>query len=463
MKLTISKEANINYLAKIVSIKKCDFSPHPNADKLKLVNVQGNIISISIDAQPGIYIYFPTESVIAPEFLKFNNLYRNTTLNLDSEQKGFFEESGRVRCIKLRGFASDGFIIPIQSLINFYQSISSKTIGLEFIQKLVGTQFDLVDSFKLVWKYVIKVNNSKSNLDNKSKNKSVISEKLVDDQFRYHIDTPKLIDNLTEVNPDDIIQISIKQHGTSAIFCNLLTKRKLSWIEKLLRLFGANIQTTEYTKFCSSRKVIKDPIINPNLSEGYYDYDIWNLAFETIKEYLDEGQTIYAEIVGYLPTGSMIQKDYDYGCIYDPKLYDYKNMSAKDMLDAKLFKIVVYRITSTNVTGKVFEWSTQQVKNWCNKYHIGTVTELYYGPAKKLFPRLPVKTHWHENFLKHLKETYLELDSVLCVKEVPEEGIVLRREVNNISVFKLKANSFLQKETASLDKGIVDIESTQEM
>lgn len=89
MKLTISKEANINYLAKIVSIKKGDFSSHPNANKLKLVNVQGNIISTSIDAQPGTYIYFPTESVIAPEFLKFNNLYRNTNANSNPEQRGF--------------------------------------------------------------------------------------------------------------------------------------------------------------------------------------------------------------------------------------------------------------------------------------------------------------------------------------------------------------------------------------
>lgn len=137
--------------------------------------------------------------------------------------------------------------------------------------------------------------------------------------------------------------------------------------------------------------------------------------------------------------------------------------TAKEMLEAKLFKIVVYRITSTNVSGKVFEWSTQQIKNWCNKRQIGTVTELYYGPAKKLFPRLTVKTHWHENFLKHLREQYLENDSVLCLNKVPEEGIVLRREVNNISVFKLKANAFLQKETASLDKGIVDIESAQEI
>lgn len=36
MKLTISKNANINYLARIVQVDT--FHPHPNADKLKSIN-----------------------------------------------------------------------------------------------------------------------------------------------------------------------------------------------------------------------------------------------------------------------------------------------------------------------------------------------------------------------------------------------------------------------------------------
>ena len=88
----------------------------------------------------------------------------------------------------MRGLASEGFIIPIQSLIDFYQNTYSKNVDLEVFQKLVGTQFDMVDNFKLVWKYIIKTNSSKSNADSKLKSKSIISEKLVDDQFRYHID-----------------------------------------------------------------------------------------------------------------------------------------------------------------------------------------------------------------------------------------------------------------------------------
>lgn len=43
MKLTISKNANINYLARIVQVDT--FHPHPNADKLKLCTVEGYIIS----------------------------------------------------------------------------------------------------------------------------------------------------------------------------------------------------------------------------------------------------------------------------------------------------------------------------------------------------------------------------------------------------------------------------------
>lgn len=53
MKLTISKNANINYLARIVQVDT--FHPHPNADKLKLCTVEGYIISTGIDSVEGIY------------------------------------------------------------------------------------------------------------------------------------------------------------------------------------------------------------------------------------------------------------------------------------------------------------------------------------------------------------------------------------------------------------------------
>ena len=80
---------------------------HPNAERLKLATVDGYIISTSIDSAEGIYVYSPVECVINSDFLKVNNLYRQADLNLDPTKQGFFEESGRVKCIKLRGLASE--------------------------------------------------------------------------------------------------------------------------------------------------------------------------------------------------------------------------------------------------------------------------------------------------------------------------------------------------------------------
>ncbi len=268
--------------------------------------------------------------------------------------------------------------------------------------------------------------------------------------------------NINKINPTDIINISWKEHGTSLILCNLLTKKNLSLKEKIAKFFGVPVSESEYKKFCSSRKVIKNPELNPGMTKGYYDCDIWNLAFEVLKDYLSKGLSIYAEIVGYMPTGSMIQSGYDYQCIYDPKTYEYSKMTPKQMYDAKLFDIIVYRITYTNVEGRVFEFSTQQMKTFCEKYGIHCIKELYYGTAQQLFPELNPNEHWHENFLQALRDKYLERESVLCNNKVPEEGIVLRREVSEIDVYKLKSVAFLERETKMLDKGEADIESGQE-
>lgn len=216
MKLSTSKDANVNYLARIIKLEDSNFSPHPNADKLKLVHLHGNTISIGIDTTSGYYVYFPVECVIAPEFLKFHNLYREPTLNANPEEKGFFEESGRVKCIKLRGIASEGFIMPYAALYRFAINPSTNPTNLlaiyEEAQSLVDTTFDTVEETKLVWKYVIKVKTAGVNLNGKVKKARMI-DRIIEDQFRFHIDTLKLQDNIYNINPKDLIQISIKCHG----------------------------------------------------------------------------------------------------------------------------------------------------------------------------------------------------------------------------------------------------------
>lgn len=190
--------------------------------------------------------------------------------------------------------------------------------------------------------------------------------------------------DLTIASTHNFFANGILIHNTSAIFCNLLTKRNLSWKEKLAKKFGVHIKENEYTTFCSSRKVIKDPNLNPGVTQGFYDCDIWSLGLEVVKNYLIKGMSLYCEIVGYMPTGSAIQGKWDYGCVYDPKVYRYQEMSATQMYQAKLFDIIVYRITMTNVDGKVHEYSAKQVRDWCIENGLHPVSELYYGKAEDL-------------------------------------------------------------------------------
>lgn len=264
MKLTRSKDCNPNYLAKIVQIDS--FRPHPNAERLKLATVDGYIISTSIDSAEGIYVYFPVECVINSDFLKVNNLYRKADLNADSAKQGFFEESGRVKCIKLRGLASEGLIMPIYELCKFAGEGISEPVDVVEMSKLVGTEFDTVNDKLFVWKYVIPTKTSGGINGSTKEKKKVLN--IVDDQFHFHIDTEQLQKNIHKVQPTDIINISWKEHGTSLILCNLLTKKKLSWKEKIAKFFGVPVSESEYKKFCSSRKVIKNPELNPGLTKG---------------------------------------------------------------------------------------------------------------------------------------------------------------------------------------------------
>lgn len=162
---------------------------------------------------------------------------------------------------------------------------------------------------------------------------------------------------------------------------------------------------------------------------------------------------IYAEIVGYLPTGTCIQKDYDYGCE--------KPVSSDVYHYNKHFKIMIYRITMTNPDGVVHEFSAREVQQYCKFVGLTPVTEYYYGFAKDLYPELDESEHWSENFISKLSNDsrfYMEQNSPTCANKVPHEGIVIKSENMRSEAFKLKCFAFLDKEGKALDKGETNIE-----
>ena len=435
----ISEKANPNYLAQIVRLE--NLRQHPNADRLQLCAIQGNNIIVSLDAQEGdAYIYFPLECAINKEFLSWSNSFSDKTLNQDQEVAGFFSNKGRVRAVKLRGTPSEGYAIPADKLLEWLKEKTGQAIT--FNEKWINQEFDTFDDILVCEKYVNQVQQRLEKNQNKNKKgKKPVESKLISGQFHFHIDTPQLKKLVSHISPSDYISITKKYHGTSAVVSSILCYRKLNWFEKILKRFGVKVQETEYDMVYSSRKVIKNGT-RQNELQHYYSSDIWGTAAKYLQPTLEPGITLYLEIVGFVDSGQYIQPKYDYGC--DPGKYD----------------IYVYRITHTDSDGRIFEYSPAQVDEYCKRKGIKAVETFYYGKAGDLFD-VDVENHWHQNFLQKMCETYLEKDCSLCKNKVPDEGVVLRRDVPNaIDVYKLKSFKFLLGETALLDnENFVDMES----
>lgn len=457
MKLNKSEKANINYLAKVVEIK--DFTPHvnPEVTRLKCAHVDGYAIIVGIDEQPGKFVYFPTSCTINPQFLSYANLYRHAEKNADTEKTGMFEDNGRVKAIRLKGQVSEGFLLPLQTLCNFV--VDSTNVAFSEDDCQVGTEFDEVEhkgkSFWINKKYVVEHRNGGSHTKGRYDKKAKLFDRTIENQFRFHYDTVIYRRDPQFIEPDDLIHISDKWHGTSAIFAYVLCKHPLTFKEKIAKwLTGEEFNRYEY--LYASRSVVKNSKIGGNKNNsGFYGEgnDVWGKAFKYIQHYLVKGMTIYAEIVGFLPNGGYIQKNYDYGCVA-PK-------NGEDYTYGKHYKIMVYRITLTNVDGISHEFSTQEVQQWCKYNGLVPVIQRYYGKAKDLYPNLDVEQHWYENFIESLandERFYMEKNSPDCVNKVPHEGIVLKKEDMIPRAVKLKCFAFLNKEQKELDAGEENIE-----
>ena len=447
MKFIKSYNANINYLAKIIKIE--NFTPHPDPEttKLKLAHVDGFNIVVGIDSEPGIYVYFPTSCEINPQLLAYGNLYRHTDKNNKPEAKaGFFEDNGRVKAIKLRGVVSEGFLMEWTLFHNFIVENTNKEI-----EPNINTEFDSVeDNGKEFWickKYIVQRRISTPR-ESRYQKKVKRFNRVIDTQFRFHYETSIYRKVPTFIHPDDLISITSKIHGTSGISTYVLCKRPKKWYE----IFKKE-DPVIYDYLYSSRSVIKNADYNKNQNGGYYNCDVWKYADEYVRPFLIRGMSLYYEIVGFLPNGGYIQKNYDYGCIPPKSENDYKPEIN--------FKVRIYRITLTNVDGQVHELSAREVQQWCKTNGLIPVEEFYYGYAKDLYKDLDISEHWYENFLEKLsndKNFYMELNSPDCTNKVPHEGIVIKKEDMIPAAVKLKCFGFLQGEAAELDAGESNIE-----
>ena len=438
-----SPDHNANYLASIVKLS--NLRKHTAADRLQCIALYGNNVITGLDAKDGdLYCYFPLECAISEEYLKYTNSFREPEKNADPKQKGFFEQHGRVRALRLRGERSEGYIVPVSTLENFARDVLKQKLTIT--EKNVGTDFDVLFEHTLCKKYIPKGTKTPGMGGKKTKgNVKKYKSKLVENQFRFHEDTAHLKRQVSLIQPDDFIAITEKLHGCNFIVGNLLVKKKLGWKEQIAKWCGVPVVETEYGMLYSSRAVIKNHVMDDGkLNVNFYDSDVWKIVADKIIASLRPGISVIGEIVGYTPSGAMIQKGYDYGC-------------SPGNLDFWIFKV-----TYTSPAGDVYVFNHRETVAFCNKFGFKMPQTHFYGKAKDRFPELDVNEHWHENFLQKMIDTYLEQKCKLCQNDVWAEGVILRKDTpHEWDAFKLKSFNFLQYETEQLDAGVVDMESAE--
>lgn len=383
---------------------------------------------------------------------------------------GFFNKYGRVRCIILKGEPSFGFLFKPENLKLF-----DNTIMLSDVEDYVDQEFDTVNGVLFVKAFVppVKERPERGSRASKAQKKVDRFNRLVEGEFALHYETDQFQKMVTLFRPEDVVDITVKMHGTSIVIGKVHVKQpiRLPFFKRMFNFFvdktglfkSKRITDYEvvYGPVYSSRKVIKNKYINKDVNGGFYGTDIWTEYGDMIYPYLDEGMTVYGEICGYITDSDKpIQKTYDYGCNKGENI------------------IMFYRITTTNEDGSKREWDVQEVFDWTMKLKqklydegkpidalkVHPIDLLYHGTLEDLYPDLDEENHWAVNLLEKMKSDKehfgMEENEPLCThNKVPREGICIRKcGDKRPSCYKLKTDAFFLGESVRMDAGEVDIE-----
>ena len=500
------------YTASIVRVH--NLRPIEGSDFLVLAEAAGEDVVVRKDEvkEGDIMVYCRIETVLDASFLGANNLFdpscyemnKNAaeyerTLELEGKDEarklcGYFNKHGRVRIARLRGCPSKGFLFDMSAFMKWRPELFD---GVDLEEYLDIPCFDTIDGKQFIKVYIpfIPEYHGRSSRDRDKGLKRF--DRILPEYFHFHYDTGQLTMLISEVRPNHNVAISVKLHGTSAIFGNILTKapiqksavakmfdkirrkkvkvlhQEISRLkspqaryvlgmrkDSILKKIQPNF-TEIYAEIYASRNVIKNQYINRGAQgRSYYKTDVWKFYADLLKGKLDKGTTIYGEIVGY-EEGSqrMIQKNYDYGC------------------DPGTSKLMIYRVVNQPEDGPKTELDIIDVHKFTlglmKKYpelkdRLHPIDILFHGSLVELYPDLnPRSETWNDDVLHRLKkEERFGMQEgnrePMCNKKVPREGIVVRIDGLPSFCAKLKTDDYFFLEAKSTDKGEVDMEMAQQ-
>lgn len=355
--------------------------PHPNADRLQLLDVFGTTTTVGLDVAVGdMGIYFPTDLQLSIEYCVANHLCRKNPLDGTADSGYMDGDKRNVTAIKLRGERSDGIYVPLSSLETFGN-----------ISKLkAGDTIDTFNEHLICEKYIPRSNKHAISRSESGKPSKKKAQAPIAPLFTEHVDTSQLAYNLSAFKPGDEIEITLKMHGTSqrTAYVPVLKGYKRTFWDWLFRRQGKPVY--EYDYVSGTRRTILN-----DYEGGFYGSNTFRKQHaDAFVGKLWKGETVYYEVVGFTDTGAPIMGDcqnkklndkefvkqygettrFSYGCepISTPALYKAPEMA--EHLPAKpQSDLYVYRMTMTNEDGDVVEYTPDFMRYRCEQMGVKTV------------------------------------------------------------------------------------------
>ena len=426
---------NAGLIAKITGIR-----PHSNADTLSvgLVNYNEVIIKNGTYKEGDLVLYIPVDCQIGEKFAIANKLVKSEGGYLDNNKRN-------ITALRLRGEKSNGLVLSLSSLEGLVNDVNSLKDG-DDISELKGEV--------IVQKY-IPLERKKQNEPRQQQSKKLKpEEKTLYPFFKEHLSTSHLTRNLHKFKIGDKINVTLKLHGTSQRVSNTLTlrRKKENWIQKLIsKLMKKKPQYDKaYELTTGTRRVIlkdfsqKQFYENNNFRKKWHDFFIGKL---------DEGITVYFEVVGYTEKGNPIMGRHSAEKFQDKEI---RKKYGKNIVYSYGCKdgesdIYVYRITKISEDGFIKEFSDLEISEKCKEW------------GCKQVPLLDSFVYSGEDDIKRI----IDLGDAECIlfPEHPKEGVVARIDSseNQFDVYKYKSFVFCELEGIAKNSGVIDMEEAESL
>ena len=457
----------------IVQIQKLD--KHPNAHSLQIATIFGASVIVDLNTKIGdLGVYFPIDLQLSEEYCEKNNLVRKLDEN-GNNIGGYLEPNKRnIRAMRFRGSKSEGLFMPLETLV-----YTGKT------QFEVGEKIDVVNGYEICKKYIPrgkKISNPRNY--NKARKKKVPISPL----FAEHADTEQLVYNMDAFLENDMVEITLKMHGTSGrtgylpVFqgytskfplFNSLARLKTPPTGKAARkLYDIAISHAtpvyDWGYVTGTRRVVLD-----NFEGGFYGDNAFREQHAKFFEgKLNKGETVYYEIVGFTTTGAPIMSSVANNKISDKEFTKQYGKTTTFSYGCKENESAcyVYRMTMTNEDGDVVEYPPDYMRYRCEQMGAKYVPVLWRGIVPDKLPivfDMETETDYQEtpgDYIKEIAEQYYDGPDPIGKNHV-REGVVIRI-LNRPKFCAYKHKNFSFKVLEGIAKDLAaepDMEEAQEV